>query len=66
MNPQETLNAYIAITRKEIVRFMRIWTQTLLPPVITQSLYFIIFGNFIGSRVGDVRGVDKVEIKVPG
>jgi len=66
MNPQETLNAYIAITRKEIVRFMRIWTQTLLPPVITQSLYFIIFGNFIGSRVGDVRGVDYVEFIVPG
>ena len=66
MNPQETLNAYIAITRKEIVRFMRIWTQTLLPPVITQSLYFIIFGNFIGSRVGDVRGVDYIEFIVPG
>ncbi|MGP1954699.1 MAG: ABC transporter permease, partial [Arsenophonus sp. NC-QC1-MAG3] len=39
---------------KEITRFLRIWVQTLLPPVITISLYFIIFGSLIGSRIGNI------------
>ena len=54
------------IVRKEVVRFFRIWTQTLLPSVITQSLYFIIFGKFIGSRIGEVGGVDYMAFIVPG
>jgi len=58
--------AFYTIIRKEVVRFMRIWTQTLLPPVITQSLYFIIFGAFIGSQVGDIRGVSYMAFIVPG
>ena len=40
---------------KETNRFLRIWVQTLFPPVITMSLYFVIFGNLIGSRIGDMR-----------
>ncbi len=40
-----------SIWTKEIHRFMRIWVQTLVPPVITMTLYFVIFGNLIGSRV---------------
>ncbi len=40
-----------SIWAKEINRFMRIWVQTLVPPVITMTLYFIIFGNLIGSRI---------------
>lgn len=51
---------------KEITRFTRIWVQTLLPPVITMSLYFIIFGNLIGSRIGDMGGVDYMQFIVPG
>lgn len=45
---------------------MRIWSQTLLPPVINQSLYFIIFGAFIGSRIGLVNGVPYMDFLVPG
>ena len=45
-----------SIWAKEIHRFMRIWVQTLVPPVITMTLYFIIFGNLIGSRIGDMHG----------
>jgi ABC-2 type transport system permease protein len=45
--------AFQTIFRKEINRFMRIWSQTLLPPVITQSLYFVVFGSFIGSRISE-------------
>lgn len=57
---------FITIARKEIDRFTRIWSQTLLPPVITQSLYFIIFGGFIGSRIGEVDGVSYMGFIVPG
>ena len=43
--------AYQTITRKEILRFSRIWMQTLIPPIIMVALYFIIFGNLIGQRI---------------
>ncbi|WP_237385717.1 ABC transporter permease [Xenorhabdus sp. Sc-CR9] len=51
---------------KEITRFGRIWVQTLLPPVITMSLYFVIFGNLVGSRIGEMGGVDYMQFIVPG
>ncbi|MBT4883683.1 MAG: ABC transporter permease, partial [Glaciecola sp.] len=41
---------------KECTRFLRIWIQTLVPPAITMSLYFVIFGNLIGKRIGDMGG----------
>ncbi len=59
-------NAYLTIVRKETSRMFRIWMQTLLPPLITQSLYFLIFGAFIGSRVGLVGGVPYMAFIVPG
>lgn len=55
-----------SIWRKEVTRFLRILIQTLIPPVITMSLYFIIFGNLIGSRVGDMGGFSYMEFIVPG
>ncbi|RKS85075.1 ABC-2 type transport system permease protein [Orbus hercynius] len=55
-----------SIWRKEVTRFMRIWVQTLIPPVVTMSLYFIIFGNLIGSRVGDMGGFSYMQFIVPG
>ena len=66
MSFQEQLIAFLTIVRKEIKRFMRIWTQTLVPPVITITLYFIIFGNLIGKRIGTMAGVDYIEFVVPG
>lgn len=54
------------LIRKEIVRIVRIWTQTLIPPVITMSLYFIIFGSLIGSRIGEMGGFDYMQFIVPG
>ena len=54
------------LVNKEIRRFMRIWQQTLLPPAITMTLYFIIFGNLIGSRIGEMGGVDYMAFIVPG
>ena len=51
---------------KECIRFLRIWVQTLVPPAITMSLYFVIFGNLIGSRIGDMGGFTYMEFIVPG
>ena len=60
---------YIAlrtIVVKEIRRFMRIWIQTILPPAITMSLYFIIMGKFIGSQINDIQGYSYIEFIAPG
>lgn len=51
---------------KEILRFMRIWSQTLIPPAITMSLYFIIFGKFIGSQIKHINGFTYIQYIVPG
>ncbi len=60
------LIALKSILDKEITRFMRIWVQTLVPPAITMSLYFIIFGSLIGSRIGQMNGFSYMEFIVPG
>ena len=54
------------LTYKEIRRFMRIWVQTLVPPAVTMSLYFVIFGSLIGPRIGDMDGFDYVQFMIPG
>jgi len=66
MTPTQIFTSFLTIIRKEITRFLRIWPQTLVPPAITQSLYFLIFGTFIGSRIGEVGGVDYMEFIIPG
>lgn len=58
--------AFRTILTKEIRRFTRIWPQTLLPPAITTSLYFMIFGKLIGERVGSISGVSYMDYIVPG
>ncbi len=57
---------YKTIVRKEITRILRIWGQTIVPPAITMSLYFIIFGELIGSRIGDMGGFTYMQYIVPG
>ena len=54
------------IIRREVMRILRIWGQTLVPPAITMTLYFLIFGGLIGSRVGQMDGVDYMAFIVPG
>jgi len=54
------------IAYKEVRRFLRIWVQTLLPSVITTSLYFLIFGTLIGERIGKMNGYNYMEFIVPG
>ncbi len=66
MNNQQILIALYTIVRREIRRFTRIWAQTLLPPAITMSLYFIIFGTLIGSRIGEMGGFTYMQFIMPG
>lgn len=66
MTLHEQWIALMTILRKEIKRFTRIWVQTLLPPVITMSLYFVIFGKLIGSRIGDMSGFSYIQFVAPG
>ena len=51
---------------KEILRFSRIWVQTIVPSIITVALYFIIFGNLIGSQLNDVKGHAYIDYIIPG
>ena len=66
MNRYEQYVAFMTIMRKEIRRYLRIWSQTLLPSAITMSLYYVIFGNLIGSRIGEMGGFSYMEFVVPG
>jgi ABC-2 type transport system permease protein len=59
-------NALKTITIKEFLRFIRIWLQTVIPPAITVALYFIIFGELIGSQIGDIDGFSYIDYIVPG
>lgn len=66
MNSQQQWIAFSTIVRREIRRFMRIWPQTLVPPVITIALYFVIFGKLVGSRIGDMSSLPYIQFVAPG
>lgn len=66
MTFREKYTAFKTIVIREILRFSRIWIQTILPPMITMALYFIIFGNLIGSQIGDMSGYKYIDYIVPG
>lgn len=66
MTPRQKYIAFQTILIKEVLRFSRIWIQTILPPMVTTALYFIIFGNLIGSQIGDMDGFRYMDYIVPG
>lgn len=67
MTPKPSyLIPYYTMLRNDFVRIMRIWSQTLLPPVVTTSLYFIVFGAFIGSQIAPIDGFSYMQFIVPG
>ncbi|MCK4676183.1 MAG: ABC transporter permease [Gammaproteobacteria bacterium] len=66
MNLSQQMIALKAIVIKEYLRFTRIWIQTILPPAITIALYFIIFGEIIGTQIGDINGFKYMDYIVPG
>jgi len=66
MNGKEVAIALYTIVLKETKRFVRIWIQTVLPAMITTALYFIIFGNLIGSQLSPINGFSFIQYIVPG
>jgi ABC-2 type transport system permease protein len=66
MNSKIYWIAFLTILRKESTRFFRIWIQTLLPPAITMTLYFLIFGNLLGSQIGRIAGFTYMQYIAPG
>jgi len=66
MEIQPQLIAFQTICVKEIRRFTRIWVQTLVPPAISVILYFVIFGQLIGARIGTMGGFSYIQYIVPG
>jgi len=66
MKNRENIISLYTIVEREIKRTLRIWLQTLMPPVITMSLYLVIFGDFIGSQIKGVSGFSYMEFIVPG
>lgn len=66
MSVEANFIAFKTILRKEIVRFTRIWVQTVLPPAVSMTLYFIVFGSLIGSRIGTMHGFSYMAFICPG
>lgn len=66
MNSWQIFTAFKTIFIKEVLRFSRIWVQTVLPPAITMTLYFVIFGNLIGKAIGEMDGFKYIDYIVPG
>ncbi len=66
LNTSQKWHAFLMLLTREVLRFGRIWMQTILPPMITTALYFIVFGHLIGPRVGEIDGVPYINYLVPG
>jgi ABC-2 type transport system permease protein len=66
MTPYQQWISFYTMIRKDVVRMFRIWAQTFLPPVITSVLYFVVFGTVLGSRIGNMGGVNYMSFVVPG
>lgn len=62
----QNITGFYTLTLKETKRILRIWRQTLVPPIITTTLYFLIFGKLIGHRIGDMNGVSYMQFIAPG
>ena len=57
---------FSTIIIREFNRIVRIWGQTIVPPTVTATLYFVIFGSLIGRRVGQVGGYEYMQFIAPG
>ncbi|MBA2655202.1 MAG: ABC transporter permease [Gammaproteobacteria bacterium] len=66
MNLKQNWVAFQTLITKEVTRFLRVWTQTILPSAITMALYFIIFGHLMGSRIGTLNGIPYIQYIAPG
>jgi len=66
VNARRLWIALATLLHREVGRFLRIWMQTLLPPVITMGIYFVVFGSLLGPRIQRIDGFSYIEFIVPG
>lgn len=66
MNGYKLYIAWLTLTRKEVLRVLRIWSQTLLPPAITMGIYFVVFGSFLGQRIQPINDIPYIQFILPG
>ncbi|MFN3234380.1 MAG: ABC transporter permease [Gammaproteobacteria bacterium] len=58
--------AFYAIVKGEVLRYFRVWTQSLMPPAVTMTLYFVVFGTFVGSQISHINGYTYMQFIAPG
>jgi len=63
---QNTLIGMWTLTRRELTRILRVWTQTLIPPIVTSLLFILVFGLSLGTRISEISGVSYIEFIIPG
>jgi ABC-2 type transport system permease protein len=66
MTPEKIFISISTIVKKEVGRIFRVWKQNFIPPIVTTVLYFVIFGNFIGSQIARIDGLTYMQFIVPG
>jgi ABC-2 type transport system permease protein len=66
MSGSESLIALYTLVRKQLLRFLRSWRQTLLPAAVTMVLFLLIFGELVGRHVGSLNGVAYIQYITPG
>ena len=55
-----------ALADREVRRVLSLWTQTILPPVVTAALFLAVFGGVLGDRIREIEGVPYLEFIFPG
>lgn len=66
MSPRRLYVAWLTLTRKEVIRVLRIWSQTLLPPAINMGIYFVVFGSLLGSQIRSIGEFSYIQFILPG
>lgn len=66
MTPYQMYISFYTLVRKDTVRIVRLWAQTILPSAVTSILYFTVFGSILGTRIGDIGGFDYITFVIPG
>ena len=61
-----TSTQLLTLVRREVLRFVRRPYNTFLPPIITNTLYFAVFGVILGNRIGEIAGVSYIQFVLPG
>jgi ABC-2 type transport system permease protein len=60
------MQSWLAVAEREILRYLKVWTQTLIPPILQAVLFILIFGAALGPRIREVGGVPYLDFIAPG